>query len=54
MDMIHYFEEQLRELDRSIHSMDEGMFRKMVETAVGTIKAGHKIIVRSGEKCSHL
>ncbi len=43
--MICYFEKQMRELERSIHSLDEVMFRKMVDRAAGTIRAGHKIIV---------
>ena len=43
--MICYFEKQMRELERSIHSLDEVMFRRMVERAAGTIRAGHKIIV---------
>lgn len=43
--MIRYFEEQIKELEHSIHSLDEEMFRKMVERAVGTIQDGHKIIV---------
>lgn len=43
--MITYFEEQLEELSRSIHSMDMNVFEKMLEEAISTIKAGHKIIV---------
>lgn len=43
--MIRYFEKQMKELEDSIHSLDEEMFRKMVEKAVKTIQAGHKIIV---------
>lgn len=43
--MIQYFEKQLKEIDLSIHSLDEGMFRKMVKEAVGTIDSGKKIIV---------
>lgn len=43
--MIRYFEEQIKELEHSIHSLDEEMFRKMVERAVGTIQDGHKVIV---------
>ena len=38
--MIRYFEEQIKELEHAIHSLDEAMFRKMLESAVGTIKAG--------------
>lgn len=43
--MIQYFERQLEEIDRSIHSLDEEMFRKMVKTAVNTINSRKKIIV---------
>lgn len=43
--MIHYFEKQLKEIDRSIHSLDEEMFRKMVDAAAETIDSGNKIIV---------
>lgn len=43
--MIHYFEEQLKEIDKAIHSLNEEIFERMVEEAVKTIKCGHKIIV---------
>lgn len=43
--MISYFEKQLKEIDDSIHSMDEEVFSRMVDDAVNTIQAGHKIIV---------
>ena len=43
--MIDYFEKQLKEIDRSIHSLDEEMFRKMVDAAAETIDSGNKIIV---------
>lgn len=43
--MIQYFEKQLKEIDHSIHSLDEGVFRKMIKTAVETIDSGKKIIV---------
>lgn len=43
--MIQYFEKQLKEIDHSIHSLDEEMFRKMVRDAVKTIDSGKKIIV---------
>lgn len=43
--MISYFEKQLKEIDASIHSMDEKMFEKMVSHAVEIIRSGHKIIV---------
>ena len=43
--MIQYFEKQLKEIDDSVHSLDEEMFRKMVRDAVETLNAGKKIIV---------
>lgn len=43
--MINYFEKQLGEFDRSIHSIDEKKFGTWVEEAVETLKNGHKIIV---------
>lgn len=43
--MLAYFEEQMRELEKSIHSIDEPMFRKMLDKAVETLDLGHKIIV---------
>lgn len=43
--MIKYFEEQLRELDHSIHSLDENIFGRWVDNAVEVLQAGHKIIV---------
>lgn len=43
--MINYFEKQLAEIDYSIHSMDEGRFWTLVNEAVDTLRAGHKIIV---------
>ncbi len=43
--MISYFEKQLEEIDYSIHSLDESVFRKMVEHAAETIQSGHKLIV---------
>ena len=43
--MIQYFEKQLKEIDHSIHSLDEEMFRKMVRNAVAAIDSGKKIIV---------
>lgn len=43
--MIRYFEEQIKELEHSIHSLDEKMFQKMIDEAVETLTAGHKIIV---------
>ena len=43
--MISYFEKQLMEFDKSIHSLDEKEFARWVDEAVETLKAGHKIIV---------
>lgn len=43
--MIQYFEEQIKELEHSIHSLDENVFWQMVEQSIKTIKSGHKIIV---------
>lgn len=43
--MISYFEEQLRELDYSIHSLNEKEFKRLADEAVETLKAGHKIVV---------
>ncbi len=43
--MIGYFERQMKEINHSIHSLDEKMFRKMVDQSVTTIRNGHKIIV---------
>ena len=43
--MIKYFEKQLKELEDSIHSMDEEMFKKLLKESVETIDSGHKIIV---------
>lgn len=43
--MINYFEQQLKEFDYSIHSLDEKIFTKWVDEAVDTLQAGHKIIV---------
>ena len=42
--MIYYFERQLEELNRSVHSLDEEVFKKWVNDAVETLKKGHKII----------
>lgn len=43
--MIQYFERQLKEIDHSIHSLDEEMFRKMVKDAAKTLSSGKKIVV---------
>lgn len=43
--MISYFERQLREIDHSIHSLDEEVFEKCIGEAVEALRTGHKIIV---------
>jgi arabinose-5-phosphate isomerase len=43
--MIHYFEEMLKTVDESIHSMDENIFKKLVDDSVRTIDSDHKIII---------
>lgn len=42
--MIAYFEKQLAEFDRSIHSLDEKTFDRWVDETVDTLHNGHKII----------
>ncbi len=43
--MLAYFEEQMKQLENSIHSIDEYMFRKLLDEAVEILNSGHKIIV---------
>ena len=43
--MISYFERQLAEFDRSIHSLDEKVFDRWIDEAVETLRNDHKIIV---------
>ncbi len=43
--MIRYFEDLLKEIDISIHSLDEAEFSRWVAEAVKTIDSGHKIVV---------
>lgn len=43
--MIHYFEQQLEELNYSIHSLDSAVFTKLVNESVDTLQTGHKLIV---------
>ncbi|MCR5451277.1 MAG: SIS domain-containing protein [Lachnospiraceae bacterium] len=43
--MISYFEKQLKEIDDSVHSLDEATFRRWVDEAVDVIDSGHKVIV---------
>ncbi len=42
--MIQYFEKQLEEIERSIHSLDEKIFGKCLEEVIRTLKHGNKII----------
>lgn len=43
--MIRYFERQLKEIDHSVHSLDEDAFERCVDDAVKTLKGGSKVIV---------
>ncbi|HBA70154.1 MAG TPA: sugar isomerase [Lachnospiraceae bacterium] len=43
--MLTYFERQLREIDISIHSMDENEFVRLVKETSETLDKGHKVIV---------
>lgn len=43
--MISYFEEQLKVIEASVHSLDETVFKRWVREAVEAIDSGHKIIV---------
>lgn len=43
--MIAYFEKQLKEINHSIHSLDQEAFSRLVDEAVDTLKKGHKVIV---------
>lgn len=43
--MTTYFERQLKEFEKSIHSMDMELFDRWVKKSVETLKNGHKIIV---------
>lgn len=43
--MIPYFEQQLKELELSLNSLDEGEFRRWIKEAVAAEDNGHKIIV---------
>ena len=42
--MITYFEDMLRIIDNSIHSMDEEKFEKLISQCVGALEKGNKII----------
>lgn len=43
--MIRYFEQQLEELNYSVHSLDSAIFTKLVNESVDTLQKGHKLIV---------
>lgn len=43
--MIAYFEKQLAEIDRAIHSIDEKEFTRWVDEATAVLRSGRKIIV---------
>lgn len=43
--MIAYFEKELKEIDASIHSLDEQEFKRWINEAVKIIDSGHKIVV---------
>lgn len=43
--MIKYFENILKTIDQSIHSLDSEKFEQLVTEAVQAVEAGHKIIV---------
>lgn len=43
--MIAYFEKQLAEIDHSLHSLDTGIFRRLVEESVLVLESGHKVVV---------
>lgn len=43
--MIGYFEKQLAEFEHCIRSLDETIFMRWVDEALGTLQAGNKIIV---------
>lgn len=43
-NMLSYFEKQLKEIDNSIHSLNEEDFIRWVDDGVKTIDEGHKII----------
>ena len=43
--MITYFENELKEISASIHSLDEAQFGRWVDDACRILKEGHKIVV---------
>lgn len=43
--MLTYFEKQLKEIDISIHSINENEFTRLVKESSETLKTGHKVIV---------
>ena len=51
--MIRYFEKQLKEIEDSIHSLNEKEFERLVDEAADTIEKGHKVIVSGLGKNVH-
>ncbi len=43
--MVSYFEEELKEINASVRSIDETEFMRWVDEAIQIIEAGHKVIV---------
>lgn len=43
--MKRYFDKQLKEIEKSIESIDNEVFTRMVKSAVATLQRGHKIVV---------
>ena len=43
--MIAYFENELKEIEASIHSLDETAFGRLVDEAAAVIGSGHRIVV---------
>lgn len=43
--MICYFEKQLKQIEHSLHSLNESEFERLVNEAVKTLDGGHKVIV---------
>lgn len=43
--MKRYFDKQLKEIEKSIESIDNEVFTRMVKSAVATLQNGHKIVV---------
>lgn len=43
--MLTYFENLLKDIDHSVHSLDEDTFNRLVDECEGALKGGHKIVV---------